>query len=92
MTDTQYNKSIAAIGINFEGVCDFCREPIFVDLFKLARTWMYWNYPDYPFDKDVYSNIRSLEEGREAYTLMGIAQQSHFRRGTYILTYEGEGT
>lgn len=91
MTDSQYLKSQGMIGINLEGVCDYCREEMFVDLFKSARPWMNWNYPTYAFDKDHYGNIRSLEPGREAFTLMGIARQGTFRKGIYIVRYDGEG-
>ena len=91
ITDMNFDKAQGAIGINFEGVCDYCREPIFVDLFKTARPWVNWSYPDYEFDMDEFGNIRSLEAGREAYTLMGIGQQGNFRKGKYVVTYEGEG-
>ena len=90
-TDRTYNPQKGAVGINFDGVCDYCRETMFYDVFKMARPWMNWSYPDYKFDKDEHGNIRSLEAGREAYSMMLIANDGRYKKGRYLVTYDGEG-
>ncbi len=91
-TDAQFDKQKVAVGVNLEAISDWMREVPFRDVFKTARPWENWTVPaDYKWDKDEFGNIRSLEPGMDASTMMMIGQEGNYKKGKYILTYDGEG-
>lgn len=85
------------LGINLAGPCDWNAELPFVDVFKMARTWVSQR-PGAPWgsgpalDLDEHGWIKSLAPGCSADALMCTIERGHYPRGEYVCLYQGEGS
>jgi hypothetical protein len=90
----------ASVGTNLTTVVDYTREWPFVDIFKVARTWipqeqgLGWGQgPPLTLTPDGWPAV--LAPGQYAETLIydnGIDAAASYPTGQYTLTYDGEGT
>jgi hypothetical protein len=89
-----------SLGTNLSQVTDYSRELPFVNVFKMARTWIpqfqggSWGQgPPLPLDANGW--IKSLQPGQYAETILldnALDDQPNFPAGQYTVLYDGEGT
>ncbi len=84
------------LGMNLAGLADWNTELPFVDVFRLARSWVsqregedWGGGPALDLDEEGW--VRSLESGCSADALMCTIEGSRFPQGEYVCLYEGEG-
>lgn len=84
------------LGINLAGITDWSSEIVFVDAFKPARTWISqakgkpWGKGG-PLDVNERGEVRSLQEGQYAETVVWTNFGDRFPQGKFICLYSGEG-
>jgi len=84
------------LGMNLAGLADWNTELPFVDVFRLARSWISqregaaWGKGP-PLRLDEHGWIRELEPGCFAETPLCTIEGGHYPSGRYTLLYEGEG-
>ena len=89
-----------SLGTNLTALVDYSRELPFVDVFRMARTWIpqiqggAWGQgPALQLDSSGW--IKSLSTGQYAETIFldnALDDHSDFPAGEYILLYDGQGT
>ena len=89
-----------SLGTNLSQVTDYSRELPFVDVFKMARTWIpqiqggAWGQGP-ALQQDVNGWITSLQPGQYAETILldnALDDQPNFPAGQYTVLWDGEGT
>lgn len=85
------------LGSNLSNVVDWSTEWVFVDAFKMSRTWTSqrtgtgWGQGG-PLDLDANGWVKSLQPGQSADALMQWRGNWSGSPGKYIVLYDGEGT
>jgi hypothetical protein len=88
--------STSRLGINLNGVADWCTEFPFTDLFHQARLWISqkesqpWGKGP-PLELDEHGWVKKLEADCSAQSPVFSLPATHLPQGSWTLLYEGEG-
>ena len=87
----------AKLGINLDGLTDWGRTWMFVDVFKQSRPWSAGHSPGHfqtsveKLALDEHGSVISLRPGQSATTYIFTDSDGHYPDGRYLARYEGDG-
>jgi len=91
------NRADADLGINLDGLTDWGRAWMFVDVFKQSRPWTAARphgsppTPAGPLSVDDGGTVTSLRESQSAVTYIFTDSEGHYPAGRYVARYRGDG-